>query len=123
MREKLAFEKGITMQNLRRRLISSFMDLLIIKELTRKDLSGYDIVRIIRDRFHVLMGTGSVYTLLYRLEREGIIKSFWNGKRRLYSLTNKGDTIAKTTLKFYYKIEQFISSHLILEEKALKHPA
>jgi len=39
-------------ENLRRRTIKTFMDMLILAELQEKALSGYDIISLIHRRFN-----------------------------------------------------------------------
>ena len=64
-------------------------------------MSGYDIMTLIYRRLHVLTGSGSVYSLLYRMERDGLSTGTWQQRRRVYDLTLKGAQVAETSHKFY----------------------
>ena len=108
MKEIISIDRGRTLRKLRRRLIKSFLDLLILSKLREEPMSGYDIISAINKEFHFLVGSGSLYSLLYRLEREGLVEGTWNGRRRVYKLTQKGQATAKITADFYQKIENFI---------------
>ena len=59
-------------EKLRRRLIRNFMDTLILAELRKGPLSGYDIIGLIHKRFGILVSSGTVYSLLYSMGRETV---------------------------------------------------
>jgi len=71
--ELLSTEAGECLLKLRRRLVKNFLDMLILMELNERPMSGYDVMTLIYRRFHILMGSGSVYSLLYRMESYGLI--------------------------------------------------
>ena len=79
------------MENLRRRTIKTFMDILILAELQDKPLSGYDIISLIHRKFNVLVSSGTVYSLLYSLERKGLVTADMDQRKRVYTLTEKGE--------------------------------
>jgi DNA-binding PadR family transcriptional regulator len=83
-------------ENLRRRTIKTFMDMLILAELQEKPLSGYDIISLIHRRFNVLVSSGTVYFLLYSLERKGLVTADMNNRKRIYTLTEKGEQTLET---------------------------
>ena len=78
-------------ENLRRRTIKTFMDILILAELQDKPLSGYDIISLIHRKFNVLVSSGTVYSLLYSLERKGLVTADMDQRKRVYTLTEKGE--------------------------------
>jgi DNA-binding PadR family transcriptional regulator len=83
-------------ENLRRRTIKTFMDLLVLAELQEKPLSGYDIIALIHKRFNVLVSSGTVYSLLYSLERKGLVTADMDQRKRVYTLTAKGEQTLET---------------------------
>jgi len=80
-----------TAEKLRRRVIKNFMDILVLTEMKRRSMSGYDVIGLIHKRFDVLVSSGTVYSLLYSLERDGWIKATDNRGKRVYALTEKGE--------------------------------
>ena len=78
-------------ENLRRRTIKTFMDMLVLAELQEKPLSGYDIITLIHKKFNVLVSSGTVYSLLYSLERKGLVNAEMEQRKRIYTLTDKGE--------------------------------
>ena len=83
-------------ENLRRRAIKTFMDMLILAELQNKPLSGYDIIGLVHKRFDVLVSSGTVYSLLYSLERNGLVIADMDNRKRVYTLTSKGEETLET---------------------------
>jgi DNA-binding PadR family transcriptional regulator len=86
-------------ENLRRRTIKTFMDMLILAELQDKSLSGYDTISIIHKRFNILVSSGTVYSLLYSLERKGLVAADVDQRKRVYTLTEKGEQTLETVGK------------------------
>lgn len=83
------------LKNMHRRIIRNFLDVLILAELRNGPMSGYDFIAYIHDKFHFLMSSGTVYSLLYSLERQELITGVWNQRRRVYRLTEKGEQTIK----------------------------
>ena len=83
-------------ENLRRRTIKTFMDMLVLAELQEKPLSGYDIITLIHKKFNVLVSSGTVYSLLYSLERKGLVNAEIDQRKRVYTLTDKGEKTLET---------------------------
>jgi len=83
-------------ENLRRRTIKTFMDMLVLAELQEKPLSGYDIITLIHKKFNVLVSSGTVYSLLYSLERKGLVNAEMEQRKRVYTLTDKGEKTLET---------------------------
>jgi PadR family transcriptional regulator len=78
-------------------LLQGTLDMLVLKALQLEPMHGWGVTeRIEQWSEHVLrLGQGTLYPALYRLEREGLIRSEWrvteHGRRaRYYSLTRQG---------------------------------
>jgi DNA-binding PadR family transcriptional regulator len=108
--ETIHAENRNLLKQLRKRTVKNFMDILVLSELRKAPMSGYDVISSIFDKFNFLPSSGSVYSLLYSLEREGLIKGGWNGRKRIYKLTSKGEEIIETTNTLYMKIEGLMGS-------------
>ncbi len=105
-------DKRRLVRHLRRRTIKNFMDILILSMLRAAPLSGYDVITSIFTKFDFLPSSGSVYSLLYALEREGLIQGGWNGRKRVYTLTQRGEEISETALTLHLRIESMMRSLL-----------
>jgi DNA-binding PadR family transcriptional regulator len=84
--------KSDTVTDLDARLIQNFMDIIVLKLLGNTHLtSGYDLIRHFHQRFHMLVSSGTVYSMLYSLERQGFLEGNFDGRRRVYKLTRQGE--------------------------------
>jgi len=101
-------------EKLRRRAIKSFMDVLILSELKKEPMSGYDIIVLLHKRFSILVSSGTVYSLLYSMERSGLIKGIWNQRKRVYVLAEKGEQNIKAITKANEEIQSFLRNILLL---------
>ena len=94
------------------RVIKSFMDTIIMGELQNGPISGYDVISFIHNKFGFLASSGTVYSLLYSLERNGLIEGIWIERKRIYKLTEKGAQTIQTILSSQDKIKGFMTTIL-----------
>jgi len=94
-----------------RRILNDFMDFVILSMLhcDGGQIGGYDVVKYMHKRFRFLPSAGSVYSHLYALEREGLLKGRHNGKKRVYTLTQEGKEKAKMIINAGDRIGRFVS--------------
>jgi PadR family transcriptional regulator, regulatory protein PadR len=78
-------------------LLQGTLDMLVLKALQLEPMHGWGITERIEQWSESVLqlGQGTLYPALYRLERQGWIKSDWkvtanNRNARYYSLTRKG---------------------------------
>jgi CheY-like chemotaxis protein len=62
----------------------------VVLSLLDKPISGYDIVREIYNRYHVLIPQARIYAILYSLEEQGYLEMRASGKSKLYVPTETG---------------------------------
>jgi len=102
------FEARI-LREMHERVIKGFMDVIIMTELRKGTLSGYDVISYINAKFNLLVSSGTVYSLLYSLERNGQVEGVWKERKRTYKLTDKGEETISTILNAQEKIKAFLS--------------
>ena len=102
-------------ENLHKRVIKSFMDIIILAELKMNPMSGYDAISHIHKRYGILMSSGTIYSLLYCLERDGLIKGAQNQRKRVYTLTKKGEQNIKIITKANEEIQSFLKNMLLIK--------
>jgi len=77
-----------------KKIMKGMLDHVILKACEEKPYHGYELIKLIRKKYHVYFGPSTMYPLLNQLEELGFIKSAWNlsGERpqKQYSLTVKG---------------------------------
>ena len=94
------------------RVIKSFMDTIIMSELQNGAISGYDVITYIHTKFGFLVSSGTVYSLLYSLERNGLVEGVWIERKRVYKLTEKGARTIEAILNSQDKIRSFMATIL-----------
>jgi len=99
-----------------RRIIKNFLDVLVLAELRNGPLSGYDVIAFIHNKFRLLVSSGTVYSLLYALERDGLIVGTWSQRKRVYKLTDKGEETIKAIMSANDKIQFLMTSLLKLQK-------
>jgi len=104
--------EGRILKKMHERIIKNFMDIIIMAELRNGALSGYDVISYIHNKFNLLVSSGTVYSLLYSLERNGLVEGVWDERKRIYRLTEKGEKTIETTLNANEKIKGFMSGLL-----------
>ena len=95
-------------RKLRERLIKAFLDIIILAHLNGSSLSGYDIINIINKKFGILLSPGSIYSMLYSLERKNLIAGTLNKKRRTYTLTDEGKERMRKILGNAQEIAEYL---------------
>jgi DNA-binding PadR family transcriptional regulator len=104
--------EGKILKKMHERIIKNFMDIIVMTELQNGSLSGYDFISYIHNKFNLLVSSGTVYSLLYALERNGLIEGVWEERKRVYKLTQKGAKTINTLLGASDKIKGFITNIL-----------
>ena len=104
--------KGKILKKMHERIIKNFMDVIIMTELRNGSLSGYDVISYIHNKFNLLVSSGTVYSLLYSLERNGLVEGTWDERKRVYKLTEKGEKTINTLLRASDKIKGFMANIL-----------
>src|SRR5512140_2445573 len=94
------------------RVIKTFMDTIIMAELQNGSISGYDVISFIHNKFGFLASSGTVYSLLYSLERNGLVEGIWIERKRVYKLTEKGAQTIQSILNSQEKIKGFMTNVL-----------
>jgi len=100
------------LEELNERVIKSFLDIVVMAKLKTDSLSGYDFIAFINKRFNMLISAGTVYSLLYALERKQLIEGSGEERRRIYKLTEKGKATIDIILKENHQIEGFMANIL-----------
>lgn len=72
------------------RIVRSFLDVVILRELEKGPLGCYDFISMIRNKYDVSLSPGKTYSCLYALEKEGLLQSELNSNKRIFMLTQRG---------------------------------
>jgi len=110
-------ETSVVLKKMHRRIIKNFLDVLVLAELRNGPMSGYDVIAFIHNKFRLLVSSGTVYSLLYSLERDGLIMGSWNQRKRVYKLTEKGEETIKAIMQANDKIQFLVTNLLKMQQK------
>jgi len=101
-------------------VLQGTLDMLVLRALQLEPMHGWGITeRIEQWSEHVLqLGQGTLYPALYRLERQGLIRSDWrvtanNRRARYYALTAQGRRHLNQELADWRRMSRAIN--LVLE--------
>lgn len=69
--------------------------ILILKMLEKEPMYGYQMIKTIKEKSNCIFQwkEGSLYPILYSMEKKGLIKSYWKEeirKRKYYEITPMG---------------------------------
>jgi len=84
------------LKELRKRFVYSFLDIIVLAKLISGDCNGYALIKYIYQRDKILVGSGSLYSTLYAMERKGLIKGEWIERSRIYHITPEGKEAIQT---------------------------
>jgi len=97
-------------------VLQGTLDMLVLRALQLEPMHGWGIAeRIEQWSEHVLqLGQGTLYPGLYRLERQGFIRSEWdvtdnNRRARYYSLTARGRRYLNESLEEWRRVSRAIN--------------
>ncbi|MEM1555852.1 MAG: PadR family transcriptional regulator [Candidatus Bathyarchaeia archaeon] len=111
---KSYYDKDDINKIIQRRFFRNFIDLLILYEIYKTPfIGGYDIIVAFQKRFRSSISPGTIYSILYKLEREGLIRGKNRGRKRIYTLTTKGEKLLKESFKVQENIKLILSKILI----------
>lgn len=97
------------LKSMHERLLKNFMDVLILTEIRNNDMSGYDVIEYVHNKFNFLVSSGTIYSLLYSMERDGLIEGERNNRKRIYRLTSKGEETIKVIHSAGRSIQNFMA--------------
>ena len=92
-------------------MIKGYLKILFLKELKNKKSSGYDLIKTAEIFLGKKPSPGSVYPLLKQLLNDKYIVSENIGRKKIYSITKKGENLL---LRLTKEKENLLASHTSL---------
>ena len=92
------------LSQIHKRIVKNFLDIVILMELRKHPMSGYDAISFVHNKFHMLLSSGTIYSNLYLLERNGLVRGKRVKRRMVYTLTEQGKETVKAFLNSKDKI-------------------
>jgi DNA-binding PadR family transcriptional regulator len=99
------------LEEIQKSMIKNFLDTIILAELRKSSpMSGYDVIDFIHKKFDVIISSGTIYSLLYSMERKGLIEGELTGGKRVYVLTDKGTNAINALSESKEEIQRFLGT-------------
>ena len=98
------------------------LELAILALIAREPSYGYQIVTEVGGAPQLASGEGTIYPLLRRLKRDGLVETFWQESdagppRQYYRLTGKGRTALGAMRQQWQALVEAMDGHLGGKEK------
>jgi PadR family transcriptional regulator PadR len=96
--------------------LKGHLDLLLLAALKSEPLHGYAVIQALRERSQEVfdLPEGTVYPVLHRLERAGLLSSKWDDetgrRRRVYQLTRAGRTAMRQQTEDWLSFARTVSA-------------
>jgi DNA-binding PadR family transcriptional regulator len=100
MDKEESFDEEATKKAFTKRLITNFLDIVVIAQFPNEQFSGYDILTFLQNHFDLKFSSGTVYSTLYAMERQNLIEGTKTENKRLFKVTKKGRQTAKVVTSF-----------------------
>ena len=104
------------MQNLSKELVGASSIPLILSILEEGENYGYMIIQRVKEisKEQIEWKDGTLYPILHKLEKKGLIESFWKSaetgrKRKYYRLLKNGKTVLATEKQNWLELNQMFS--------------
>ena len=92
------------------RIVKDSLDVIILKALKEETLNGYLVNSMIQRRYNIRLSPGTIYSLLYSLEKKGLVESSLRQKPRYYKLTVRGEETLRTIAAMQNRIKAITST-------------
>jgi len=80
---------------LKKKCLKAFLDLTILARLSNKPMSGYEIAVEITKEFEIFINPSIIYSTIYSLQRDCLVKSKKVRKGRIFEITEEGENFLK----------------------------
>lgn len=88
--------------------VKNNLENIVLFLLQDQSLCGYDLIKTISQRYHILLSQGTVYPLLYTLTRQGVLEVKQELKAKVYYLTEEGRKTACRRLEEFRKVHGYM---------------
>lgn len=99
----------MALKRLKEKTTKDVLWIYILSLLKEKDMYAYEIRDEIYRKFGFKPARITSYVVLYRLEKEGYVESYWKGDRKYYSINSKGKELLNEGIQYLKEIIEKIS--------------
>lgn len=104
-------------------LRKGILELCVLALLSHEDSYGYKLVQRLQEHGDLLGGAGTIYPLLARLERQGLVKTYWGESssgppRKYYRLSEAGHRVVHELSKEWMAFRDAVDKVLSLSTQS-----
>ncbi len=94
------------------RFVKEYLDIVVLALIAGRPMCGTDILDIVHRNFNVLLSPGTVYPLLHRLRKEGLLECECSVKKKLYKPARGSEENIRRILDEHSLANQFLNDFL-----------
>lgn len=94
------------------RLVKEYLDIVILSLVASKPMCGTDILDIVHRNFNVLLSPGTIYPLLHRLKKDGLIECEYSIKKKVYKPARGSEANIQRILEEHSSASEFLNDFL-----------
>ena len=95
-------------ERLKEKVFKENLWIFLFKILEDRDAYGYELRKVVRERFGFWAGQVTGYKVLYLLEKDGYVRSYRKGRKKYYKLTESGRVQLGKARRFLDDVHGFI---------------
>ncbi len=94
------------------RFVKEYLDIVILALIASKPMCGTDILEIIHRNFNILLSPGTIYPLLHRLKKEGLLECECSIKKKVYKPARGSEANIQRILDEHSSANEFLNDFL-----------
>jgi DNA-binding PadR family transcriptional regulator len=86
-------ENGIA-QDRKKKLLIAYLDAAIMAEMAQRNaISAPNVIAFFENKYKIRISPGTLYPILYKLEKKGYIRRIWKKSKLLFALSDSGKQV------------------------------
>jgi len=98
------------------RFVKDYLDIVVLALIASKPMCGIDIQAIVHRKFNVLLSPGTIYPLLHRLKKEGLLECEYKVKKKVYKPAKGNEVNIQNILDKHRLANEFLNGFLKSKE-------
>lgn len=94
------------------RFVKEYLDIVVLSLIAGKPMCGTDILDIVHRNFNVLLSPGTVYPLLHRLKKEGLLECECSIKKKVYRPARGSEANIRQIIEKHSMASEFLSDFI-----------
>jgi putative component of membrane protein insertase Oxa1/YidC/SpoIIIJ protein YidD len=83
-------EDGQIIDQIIKRIVIDFLDVIVVAHFKDEAFGISEVGKYLEERFKITLSSGTVYSAIYAMERNGLLEGYYLAFARMYKATPKG---------------------------------